>query len=637
MKVDPMKPARVLPVVFAGIVLSVLSASSAERHPGWLRANDARVEALLSRMTLEEKVGQMTQAEQDKLADVRDIETYFLGSLLSGGSSDPKTNSFEVWRDMYDRYQSHALKTRLAIPILYGVDAVHGHNNVLGAVIFPHNIGLGATRDATLVEEVARATAREVRATGIQWAFAPCVTVPRDERWGRTYEGYAEDPQVVAELGAAAVRGLQGDDPAAPTSVLACVKHFAGDGGTIFGTGRVDAKSGQRNPLDRGDVRLSEAELKRIHMPGYRTAIDAGAMTIMPSYNSWNGEKASGSRRLLTDILKGELGFDGFLISDYDAIEELPGTYREQVKASVLAGMDMFMVSARYREFYTTLKGLVEDRSVPAARIDDAVRRILRVKVALGLLDERRSPLADRSLASSFGSTEHRALGRRAVRESLVLLKNDKHTLPLSKTLARIHVAGERADDLGSQCGGWTIGWQGTTGASTTGTTILGALRKAAAPATKVTYSADGRDANGADVVVVVVGETPYAEFEGDRDDLSLSAADRSALARAREAGVPVVTLVISGRPLILGDALAASDALVAAWLPGTEGEGVTDVLFGDTKPTGKLPMTWPRTMAQIPINVGDAGYDPLFPYGHGLTYDGRAEASEKRTTVVTP
>jgi beta-glucosidase-like glycosyl hydrolase len=435
MKVDPMKPARVLPVVFAGIVLSVLSASSAERHPGWLRANDARVEALLSRMTLEEKVGQMTQAEQDKLADVRDIETYFLGSLLSGGSSDPKTNSFEDWRDMYDRYQSHALKTRLAIPILYGVDAVHGHNNVLGAVIFPHNIGLGATRDATLVEEVARATAREVRATGIQWAFAPCVTVPRDERWGRTYEGYAEDPQVVAELGAAAVRGLQGDDPAAPTSVLACVKHFAGDGGTIFGTGRVDAKSGQRNPLDRGDVRLSEAELKRIHMPGYRTAIDAGAMTIMPSYNSWNGEKASGSRRLLTDILKGELGFDGFLISDYDAIEELPGTYREQVKASVLAGMDMFMVSARYREFYTTLKGLVEDRSVPATRIDDAVRRILRVKVALGLLDERRSPLADRSLASSFGSTEHRALGRRAVRESLVLLKNDKHTLPLSKTL----------------------------------------------------------------------------------------------------------------------------------------------------------------------------------------------------------
>jgi beta-glucosidase len=607
--------------LFAALFFTALGSPSSADPARGLRTADPEVDALLARMTLDEKIGQMTQAEQSALGDSDDVETLFLGSVLSGGNSDPKTNSFEDWRAVYERYQAQARKTRLRLPILYGIDAVHGHSNVLGAVIFPHNIGLGATRDAALVESVSRATAVEVRATGIQWTFAPCVAVPRDERWGRTYEGFAEEPQLVAELGAAAVRGLQGADPSAPTSVLACVKHFAGDGGTIWGTGRLDPATGRRNPLDRGDVRLSEEDLKRIHMAGYRTAIDAGAMTIMPSYNSWNGEKASGSKHLLTDILKGELGFDGFLISDYNAIEELPGAYRDQVRASVLAGMDMFMVPARYREFVTALKSLVADRSVPMARIDDAVRRILRVKVALGLLKPGYSPLADRTLASTFGSAEHRALARRAVQSSLVLLKNEKLALPLAKTLARIHVAGARADDLGSQCGGWTISWQGAPGATTTGTTILGAIRKAVSPSTQVTYSVDGSNSRGADAVVVVVGETPYAEFEGDREDLSLSATDVQALARAREAGVPVIAVVISGRPLILGDSLAGIDALVAAWLPGSEGEGVADILFGDAKPSGKLPMTWPRTMAQLPINVGDTPYDPLFPYGFGLTY----------------
>jgi len=341
----------------------------------------------------------------------------------------------------------------------------------------------------------------------------------------------------------------------------------------------------------------------------------------MPSYSSWNGERMSGHKHLLTDVLKDEMGFEGFLISDYNAIDALPGNYREQIKASTNAGMDMFMVPSRWKELYGLLKDLAEKGEVPMSRIDDAVLRILRVKYAMGLMDPGRSALADRSLQKSFGSAEHRAVARRAVRQSMVLLKNDKKVLPLAKTAKRIHVAGSNADDIGNQCGGWTISWQGESGAPTTGgTTILAALR-AAAGADRVTYARDGLGAAGADVAVVVVGETPYAEYKGDRDDLSLSKDDRATLANAKKAGVPVVLVVVSGRPLILGDAVDMADAVVAAWLPGTEGQGVADVLFGDYKPTGKLPFSWPRSMEQIPINVGDAKYDPLFAYGFGLTY----------------
>jgi beta-glucosidase len=586
-------------------------------------AYDAPARELLARMTLEEKLGQMTQAEQHQLVDVEDIGTYFLGSLLSGGDSDPKTNSLQDWTDMYDRYQSRALHTRLKIPLLYGVDAVHGHNNVVGAVVFPHNIGLGATRDEKLVEEVARITAKEVRATGIQWTFAPCVAVVRDERWGRTYESFSEDPALVAQLGAAAVRGLQGGRLSDPLRVLACAKHFVGDGGTAWGTGMPSREApGGRFPLDQGDVRLSEAELRRIHLPGYRAAIAEGVGSIMPSYSSWNGEKVSGSRRLLTEILKEELGFDGFLISDYNAIDQLPGDYRSDVKQSVNAGMDMVMVPKNYRRFFTTLKELVEAREIPISRIDDAVLRILRVKLAMGLLDAGRSALADRALHASFGSAEHRQLARRAVRESLVLLKNQKAALPLSKQAKRIHVAGKNADDVGNQCGGWTISWQGGSGRPTPGTSVLSALRAAAAKGASVTYSRDGSGAAGADVGVVVIGETPYAEFKGDRDDLSLAAEDVAAVAAVKQAGIPTVVVLISGRPLILGGVLETADAVVAAWLPGTEADGVADVLFGDYKPTGKLSFSWPRAMAQIPINVGDPGYNPRFPFGFGLGYE---------------
>ena len=593
--------------------------------PRRLSTFDPGVRPLLARMTLEEKVGQMVQAEITGLKDKGDVEKYFLGSLLSGGNGDPQAgNSLEAWTDMYDEYQSRALKTRLAIPVLYGIDAVHGHSNVLNAVIFPHNIGLGCTRSARLVEESSRVTAVEVRATGINWTFAPCVTVPRDERWGRTYEGFGESPELAASLGEAAVRGFQQGDLADPLSVLACAKHFAGDGGTAFGTGakKDGEKSGERWPLDRGDTRLSERELREIHMQGYVTAIRAGVGTIMPSYSSWNGEKCSGSRRLLTEILKQEMGFEGFLISDYNAIDEMPGDYKSQIEKSVNAGMDMFMVPDKYRELYALLVELVKENKVPMARIDDAVTRIMRVKLAMGLMDKGRSHLADRSLHRSFGSAAHRRVARECVRESLVLLKNERRALPLSKGLARIHVGGKSADDIGNQCGGWTISWQGKSGDVTTGgTTILKAVQQAVSPRTKVTYSKDGTGAEGADVGLVVIGETPYAEMMGDRTDLTLAAEDAAAVENMKRAGLPVVAVLLSGRPMILGDVLARCDAFVAAWLPGTEGQGVTDVLFGDHKPTGKLSFSWPRSMSEIPVNVGDRTYDPLFKYGFGLTF----------------
>jgi beta-glucosidase len=597
-------------------------AAVAAQQPRRLSSYDERVRALLAQMTLEEKVGQMTQPEQDALKDIADVQTYALGSVLSGGNSDPKAgNSLQAWTDLYDKLQTEALKSRLKIPLLYGIDAVHGHSNVLGAVIFPHNIGLGCTRNPDIVEKVGRITAIETRATGINWAFAPCVAVPRDERWGRTYEGFGETPELAKMMGVAATRGLQGKSMDDPLGVLACVKHWVGDGGTTWGTGL--PKQGTTAPwgLDQGDTRVTEAELRELHMQGYIPAIAAGAGTIMPSYNAWNGERASGSKRLLTEILKAELGFEGFLISDYNALDALPGDFKSDVEQSVNAGMDMMMIPQRYREFHTTLVALVKEGKVPMSRIDDAVTRILRVKFAMGLMDGK-NVMANRKLWKDFGSAKHRAVARDAVRQSLVLLKNENRTLPLSKNAARIHVGGKSADDIGNQCGGWTIDWQGKSGEVTTGgTTILKAVQQAVSKKTKVTFSKDGTGAEGATVGVVVIGETPYAEMRGDAEDLAISAEDVAAVENMKKAGIPVVVVLISGRPMIVDQVLGKADAFVAAWLPGTEGAGVADVLFGAYKPTGKLSMTWPRSMAQIPINFGDKNYDPLFPYGFGLTY----------------
>jgi beta-glucosidase len=610
------------PTILEALGIGTRTAMGYPAGPRPLSSFDGKVRELLAKMTLEEKIGQMTQAEQDALKDVNDIQKYFLGSLLSGGNSDPKAgNSLAAWTDMVDGYQEHALKTRLRIPLLYGADAVHGHNNVLGAVLFPHNIGLGCTRNPKLVESAARVTSEEVRATGVNWAFAPCVTVPRDERWGRTYEGFGEAPELARTLGEAAVRGLQRDDLGDPLSVLACAKHYVGDGGTTIGTAGFANREGQ-HLLDQGDTQLSEADLRKIHLQGYISTVKAGVGSIMPSYNSWNGVKVSGSRRLLTGILKQELGFQGFLISDYNALNQISKDFKEAIGISINAGMDMAMVPSDYQRFYNLLLELVKEGKVPMARIDDAVTRILRVKFAMGLMNKSRSPLADRRLHKTFGSAKHRQVARECVRQSLVLLKNEKRTLPLSKKLARIHVGGKSADDIGNQCGGWTIEWQGKSGDVTPGgTTILKAIQNTVSPATKVTFSKDGSGAGGADVGILVIGETPYAEGFGDRDDLALAAEDLTAINNMKQAGIPVVVVLFSGRPMIINDALGHCDAFVAAWLPGTEGQGVTDVLFGDYKPTGKLSYSWPRSMAQIPINVGDKNYDPLFKYGFGLTF----------------
>jgi len=565
-------------------------------------AIDDRVEDLLSRMTLQEKIGQMTQAERGALSLNSDIKDFFLGSLLSGGGSAPANNSASGWADMYDTYQSEALKTRLAIPLIYGIDAVHGHNNVKGAVIFAHNIGLGATRNSGLVKEVSRITALEVAATGIDWTFAPCIAVPRNIRWGRTYEGFGETPQLQSLMAAPAVTGLQGDSLNHPRSVLACAKHYIADGGTTDG-------------IDQGNTEMDEETLRAIHLPGYIDAIEAGVGTIMASYSSWNGQKLHGHKYLLTDVLKDELGFEGFIISDWAGIDQLPGDYRSDVKQSINAGVDMVMTPYNYEEFINTLTSLVNAGEVTQDRIDDAVRRILYQKFALGLFER---PYTDRSLTSYVGLPSHREVGRQAVRESMVLLAKKDGALPLRKSNQKILVAGRHADNLGFQCGGWSISWQGGSGDITTGTTILEGIENAAG-SSQVVFSEDASSGTDADVAVVVIGEEPYAEGQGDRDDLSLNKNDVRLVQELYGYGMKVVVVLISGRPMLIDNILPYSDAVFAAWLPGTEGQGIADILFDDFQPTGKLGHTWPRSMAQVPLNFGDSNYDPLFAYDHGL------------------
>lgn len=589
-----------------------------------LAAYDAVADALLARMTLAEKIGQMTQAELTSLGDLTDIAELSLGSVLCGGSSDPAAgNSVTAWADAYDACQQAALNSRLQVPLLFGIDAMHGHSNVLGAVIFPHNVGLGCTRDPQLIEEIGRATALEVRATGINWTFAPCVTVPQDDRWGRTYEGFSENPAVCGELGAALIRGLQGARLDDPRHVLACAKHFVGDGGT---TAAPPAKPDDPRTvaLDQGDTRVDEATLRRVHLAPYRPAIAAGVGSVMVSYSSWNGLKCTANRYLLTDVLKGELAFEGLVISDYNAIAQTDEDFRTAIGKSINAGIDMAMEPNRYRKFITLLTDLVEAGEVPEARIDDAVRRILRVKAALGLLGPDPNVTADRTLIeSSFGSPAHRQLARRAVRKSLVLLKNDGDLLPLGGGAGRILVTGSGADDLGMQCGGWTIDWQGARGEVTPGgTTILASLQQALG-AERIVHAADGRAANGDDIqaAIVVAGEPPYAEGNGDDADLKLTEQDLRAIRDLHAAGVPTALVLLSGRPLVLDDAASDADAIVAAWLPGTEGAGVVDVLAGAHAPTGQLSFSWPRSVDQHPLNEGDEDYAPLYPLGHGLTY----------------
>ncbi|MET7890526.1 glycoside hydrolase family 3 protein [Streptomyces mirabilis] len=599
-----------------------------------------RVADLVSRMSLEEKAGQMTQAERGAIGAGGDIASYDLGSLLSGGGSTPTPNTPAAWAKMIDGYQLRAQATRFQIPLIYGVDAVHGHNNLTGATIMPHNIGIGATRDPRLAERTGSVTAAEVRATGIPWDFAPCLCVTRDERWGRSYESFGEDPALVESM-ETMIQGLQGaangKDLKDDDKVLATAKHFVGDGGTEYGSSTTGSYT-----IDQGVTKVTPQQLEAVHLAPYQTAVDRGIGSVMPSYSSLDilgdGQgpvKMHARADMINGVLKGRMGFDGFVISDWNAIDQLPGDYASHVRTSVNAGVDMMMVPYSYKDFRTTLIDETTAGRVSAKRIDDAVSRILTQKFKLGLFEK---PYADTSGAAQIGSAGHRAVAREAAAKSQVLLKNAVGVLPLKKS-QKVYVAGSNADDLGNQTGGWTITWQGASGKHTDGTTILQGMRNAGGD---VTYSKDASaPTSGYDVGVVVVGETPYAEGVGDvgnGNDLALTPADQAAVDKVC-AAMKCAVLIVSGRPQLIGDRLGEIDALVASWLPGTEGDGVADVLYGKRAFTGQLPVTWPKSQTQLPINVGDASYDPQFPYGWGLTtltkVSGGGEATLKALTLL--
>ncbi len=570
-----------------------------------------RAAALLTEMTVDEKIGQMTQLEQGSV-DPAGVAEQLLGSVLSGGGGAPLQNDVAGWRRMVEGFQAAALSTRLGIPILYGVDAVHGHNNVVGATIFPHQIGLGAVGDPDLVERVGAATAEEMLATGIPWTFGPVVAVPQDVRWGRTYESLHEDPSVVSTLGGAAVRGLQGPHDA-PTGVLGTAKHFAGDGGTAFGSSTSNGYL-----LDQGVTDVAAATFDEIHLAPYRAAIEAGVRIVMASFSSTSAGKVHGDRHLLTDVLKGELGFSGFVVSDWAGVDQVDPDYATAVARSIMAGVDMVMVPSDGPRFADAVRTGLATGTIDAARMDDAVGRILRVKFELGLF-ETPVPAGDPSVV---GSADHRALAREAAGRSAVLLATTAGVLPLSSDDA-VLLAGSGADDIGRQSGGWTITWQGSDGPITPGTTISDALG-ARLGDRLVRAGAAASDAR-ATVGIVVVSEPPYAEGVGDTATLALPGDDLAAVAAVRPLVDRLVVVVLSGRPVLLDQVLTVADAVVAAWLPGTEGGGVVDALYGDVPFEATTPFTWPRTAADAP-RTGKAPCDGArFPLGFGLRSDGSA------------
>jgi beta-glucosidase len=582
------------------------------------KTTSIKAKNLVAEMTLDEKIGQMTQVDHRYLEQKSDIKTYFLGSLLSGGGSAPDTNNPRSWVRMYNKYQDFALDTRLAIPLIYGIDAVHGHNNVYGATIFPHNIGLGCSNDEELVQKISEATAREILATGLDWTFAPCLAVSQDERWGRTFESYSEDTETVTRLGIASIKGYQGNNLNNSNSVLACAKHYVGDGSTIFGTGI-------NGGIDRGDVLVDEKELRSKYIEPFRSAVENGVGSIMISYNSWQSKRLHGHSYLINDILKKELGFSGFVVSDWAAIDDIDEDYKTSIITAINAGIDMIMVPGKhskkshsYIEFINLLKKSILEGSVSINRINDAVYRILKIKYSMGLFEK---PLKDYKKLKEVGSSRNRELAREGVNKSVVILQNNNDVLPISKNIKSILVAGKHGDDLGYQCGGWTISWQGGSGNITIGTTILDGIRDNIESHSSVTFSENGDEANDHDIIIAVVGETPYAEMKGDRESLELSNKDKILIEKLIKTGKPIVLILISGRPMIITPYLEYVDAVLAAWFPGTEGIGVADLLFGDVSPSAKLSFSWPKNMGQIPINYGDKTYDPLFPLGYGLTY----------------
>jgi beta-glucosidase len=551
-------------------------------------------EELLSQMTLAEKVGQMTQAERGNLLR-GDIEEYFIGSVLSGGGSTPRDNSPQGWLQLVNIFVEESLKTRLQIPVVYGIDAVHGHNNAKGAVILPHNIALGAIaagdsqRGAGAAYTAGKITAQEMLATGIRWTFAPVLGIAQDVRWGRTYESYSENADIVTIMGASFIKGLQDNGAAA------CMKHYLGEGQAIDG----------RN---QGNAILDRAGIEKI-LPPYRAAIQEGAMSLMPSFSSINGIKMHQHKELLTDLLKEEMGFKGFVISDWAAIRQLTGgTYKMQIANAINAGVDMYMASDgrdSWISYINNLIKLVEEGTVPMSRIDDAVIRILRFKQSIGLFE---NPLT--AQAGEIGTDENRAAARTLVSDSLVLLRNENNALKKLSESKKILVAGQGGNDIGMQCGGWTITWQGSHGNITKGTTILEGIKEATRDKVSVTYSEDGNASGSFDAVIAVIGENPYAETDGDRSgNINIRERDMEMLKKAYGYHCPVIVIMLSGRPINIGDEYKKWDAFIAAWLPGTEGGGIADILFGNKSFTGRTPYTWRKTL----------NGEVLYPFGFGI------------------
>jgi len=604
-------------------------------------AINAEVEKLLAKMTVAQKVGQITQAEISRTTP-EDVKQYYLGSVLNGGGGfldGNKQAPLKDWVKALDAYYEASMDTsggRLAIPITWGSDAVHGHNKIYGATIFPHNIGLGATRNGDLVRRVGEITAIQVRASGMDWTFSPSLSVVRNDRWGRTYEGFSEDPRLVSEMGRQAILGYQGDlsktGRIGPDHITATAKHFLADGGTVDG-------------IDRGNNYSSEEELIKLHAYPYFAAVEAGVLTVMASHSSWQGTRMHGEQYLLTDILKNRLGFDGFVVGDWNSHGLVEGCTNTHCPQAIIAGVDMLMVPFDWREFIENTIEDVETGALPMARLDDAVRRILRTKIRAGLMDGRKpSERLHAGKTELLAPKEFKTVARQAVRESLVLLKNNQQTLPLKPGL-KVLVAGKAANNLAQQTGGWTISWQATdinNDDFPNGTSIYDGIRQVVETnGGKVELNAQGRYKEKPDVAIVVYGETPYAEWQGDIRHMGYqtgSHQDAKLLEKLKADGIKTVSVFISGRPLWVNRALNASDAFVAAWLPGSEGAGIADVLFADKNGKarfdfkGKLSFSWPKSLDQTEINLGDADYDPLFPFGYGLTYADKINVPELPT-----
>lgn len=642
-------------MLLASAMLTTLPAAArAQTAPGSAEANpsdwparvasipadpaiETRIDALLAAMSLEQKVGQIIQADIASVTP-EEVHRYHLGSVLNGGNSDPggRYNApARDWLTLADQFYAASMKPdgKLPrIPVIWGSDAVHGHNNVVGATLFPHNIGLGAARNPDLIRRIGRATAIEMRVTGLDWTFAPTLAVVRDDRWGRTYEGFGESPEIATAYAAPLIEGLQGKvgdkDWLRGPHIIATAKHFLGDGGTRYGK-------------DQGDTQIDEAGLRDLFSPPYLPALDAGVQSVMVSFSSWNGAKMHGNRSLLTGVVKDRWNFDGFLVGDWNGHGQVTGCTATSCAPSIKAGLDMFMAPDSWRDLYAATLKQAQDGTLPMARLDDAVRRILRVKLRAGLFEAGKPssrPYAGRW--DLLGGAEHRALAREAVRESLVLLKNANGLLPL-KPGGTILVAGDGADNLTKQTGGWTLSWQGTgtnpsdfPNAESIWQGIAASVKAAGGTAT---LSPDGRFTGKPDAAIVVFGEDPYAEFQGDRPDVGYDdAANLALLRRLKAAGVPTVAVFLSGRAMWVNPFLNASDAFVAAWLPGSEGGGIADVLFGKADFRGKLPYSWPRSSDQTAVNVGDADYNPLFPYGYGLKFADRGDLPQLDETRAT-